>query len=472
MSMQRDESGFAIVTAVMVIMIVTILGLVTLRLSLHSSDTTASNRKRVQAVGAAEAGIDFALARMQKDAALPCTLADTLQTEPTISRYSATITYRDANGVVLACPAGGFLTSGTPKTAVIVSQGTTNAKAFGNRAMQALVRLDPAVGSTGFDKAIFSNSTITVANNTDVYGENGPDGDIYTNGDFVCDSGNQHYRGNIIAPAGSISFLQKCTVDGDLYARNDVKTTNNALIAHDIKSSKGNIALSGATEVRHDAIANGTNTGGIVRNNRVAGANIPDPVVQSMPTLDFDAAAWTAGGYNDQTTINDCSTGSTSPLYAAIKSIETATAPKLIRTTCKVFLTRDLKLNRNLAIFADGGFDMSNNFNLMSTASTVRDMHFIVPSSAVTTTPCVEPGIKTDTGSTFFDTVHYLMYTPCKITLKNANGGYGQIYGGTVSIENNFTFHYAPVSVFGATNTTPATTYTLDIAYKREIPSS
>lgn len=468
-----EEHGIAMVTAVMVTMVVTILGLVSLRMSLHSADSTASNRKRVQAVGAAEAGLDFALARIQKPVfGFPCALTDTLQTSPTLARYSAKITYFDGypTGTPLACTATDppVLAAGTPKGALIVSRGTTNAKAFGDRTMEALVRLEPLAGGVGFDKAIFSDSSISVANNTDVYGENGPDGDVYTNGDFVCDVGNQNYRGNITAAGaktgttGSISFLQKCTVEGDLYGRGHVKTTNNALIAHDIKTSQGNITLSNSTEVRHDAIAGGTINGGIVRNNRKAGASLPDPPVQALPTLNYDETAWTTKGYV-ATVNNDCAT-----VNSDIVSKAAAGAPRLIRTACPVTLDMKLKLNNDLAIFADGGFVMQNNFDLLSVNSTVRDMHFIVPSSAATA-PCVTPGITTGTGSTFYDTVHYLMFTPCKITLRNANGGYGQIYGGTVSIENNFTFHYAPMPVFGATTTSPTSTFTLDIAYKREI---
>ena len=54
----NEERGIAMVTALMVSLVVLFLSIVVVALSLHNSTISAFDRKRIQAVDAAEAGID------------------------------------------------------------------------------------------------------------------------------------------------------------------------------------------------------------------------------------------------------------------------------------------------------------------------------------------------------------------------------------------------------------------------------
>ena len=70
--------------------------------------------------------------------------------------------------------------------------------------------------------------------------------------------------------------------------------------------------------------------------------------------------------------------------------------------------------------------------------------------------------------------MNVLLYTPCTVSISNGTTGYGQVYGGTVNVQNNFAAHYVPIpTVPGATGGGSAsrTALTLAVVYERQIAS-
>ena len=61
----KDEEGVAMITAILVSVIVISLSAVAIQLAVHNVGTSAYDRKRVQAVAAAEAGIDATMEELQ-----------------------------------------------------------------------------------------------------------------------------------------------------------------------------------------------------------------------------------------------------------------------------------------------------------------------------------------------------------------------------------------------------------------------
>jgi hypothetical protein len=60
------------------------------------------------------------------------------------------------------------------------------------------------------------------------------------------------------------------------------------------------------------------------------------------------------------------------------------------------------------------------------------------------------------------------------VSVANGSTGYGQVYGGVVSAQNNYTAHYVPVpAVPGATGggSANSTALTLAVVYERQIAS-
>src|SRR5437899_5950290 len=80
----RDERGIAMVTALLVSMVLLFLSIAVIALSLHNSTQSAFDRKRVQSIGAAEAGIDAYLSALTSmpDSTACQAIDQDLQTSP------------------------------------------------------------------------------------------------------------------------------------------------------------------------------------------------------------------------------------------------------------------------------------------------------------------------------------------------------------------------------------------------------
>jgi len=464
---RRDDDGVAMISFLMIMMIVSTTAVAAYQVSRHDIDRMTLSQRRVSNVGAAEAGLDLALS-MLGSAPLPCSVTGTLDSNPQVGEYSVAISYYDtypAIGSPLTCTPG-IGPSAAPATALLRSVGSAGPTASTSRTMEALVRMTP-VPTGSLDKALFSDRSFSPTNNVTMYGNVGNDADLYTNGDFTC-ANNETINGSVYSQ-GALSASNNCTVQVDYHARGDVTLTNSVSIGHDVKSSRGNITMSSNSTVSHDAIAFGTNTGGTVVNNRVSGATIADPPTQVMPTVNFDAAEWSEAGWTRQIDAgSNCAQA-----YSEIAAMSSQVTPTVIQTTCALSWSGNttITLGANLAVFASGGFTMSNNFTARSTNSTLRTFYLIVPTSAGTT-DCTSPGITLRNNTTFQSTISVLFFTPCKVSIENNDGGYGQIYAGVVSVSNNFTFHYRPASIpgvewIGGT----ATSFTRDLIYKREVVS-
>ncbi|HVM53146.1 MAG TPA: hypothetical protein VM262_08110, partial [Acidimicrobiales bacterium] len=108
----RDDGGFAMVAALLSIMVAGLLGAVVMQLSIHTTQGSAHDRARTQSVHAAEAGLDQVLAmfRSSGGVTLPCELSGTLTATPPAT-WSAVITYYPAYPLLdapMTCT-GGYL---------------------------------------------------------------------------------------------------------------------------------------------------------------------------------------------------------------------------------------------------------------------------------------------------------------------------------------------------------------------------
>ena len=474
----RQEQGIAMITVMLTSMVVVGLSLTAVQLSEHGLTSTSTDRKRIQAADAAEAGLDVALAALQANPypTMPCTLTGTLSDVPTTASYSVAITYYPTfppNGAPLTCSGG---LSAQPAAAELVSTGDTQAVVGGKRQMDALIKLTPVPGSgSGFNRAIFSNQGPLLNNSLTINGFSGQDGDVYTNGNVTCNNA-ANVHGSIYAQ-GTILLNNACNVTVDVYSKGNLTTNNASSIGHDAISSQGNISLGNSSTVSHDATAKGTNTGGTVTGQRRSNqTGIPDPPTASMPTLNWDAAAWTSAGF----TVVDEGTNCTQA-HDDIATMNTAVVNKVYRIhgSCKMTWTNNetITLARDLAIVADGGFVWNNSFKVKSSVAGVpHKIWWIVPSDAVTvSSPCgsADNGphdMYSGNANTSTSDITVFFYTPCNIAMNNAISGGGQIYAGRVTINNAFTLSYVPTDVPGAASSS-TTLYTVAISYKRETPA-
>ena len=100
--LHREESGVAMVIAMLVVFVVVLLSIVILDLSIHNTDQAAYDRKRVTSIAAAEAGIDRAWNLVQYTAPenLPwgSPVTGTLGSEPGPATYTVDFTWYSSVG--------------------------------------------------------------------------------------------------------------------------------------------------------------------------------------------------------------------------------------------------------------------------------------------------------------------------------------------------------------------------------------
>jgi hypothetical protein len=481
---QRDDSGIALFTALLVILVTTVLAISAVSVAMHALNTTVVDRNRTQALDVAEGALNSTVYQLENAGpSMPCTVAGgSLNTTPGPTVYSITVNYYATNpptGSPLSCTSGSTLTS-TPASADIVAEAWNSHNTVDKRSMEALLKFTPVTGSA-FTDAIFGQQVITISNHSTVSRSNGSttaNANVYSNSAYVC-SNNQTIDGSVYSQS-TITFDSGCSaqVNGSLEAVGNVSTASNVTIKQNVESTGGNVSLSGNTSVLGSVYAAGTASGGTVTG--VTSSGVSPPVFpipnQSFPQLQFigESAAWTAAGYTIVTN-NDC-TNDAGSVYNQLN----VTTNTVVVTSCALSWANktSITLSANLVIFADGGFSTVNNFSVDSNnASTPRWLELIVPdndASSCTSSPDVNFSNNTQLGNGLTPSdIDTFIYTPCNLSIANKNAFWGQIYaGGTVTVNNNFSMVYTQsTQVFGAANP-PTTSYNLSYEFTREIAAS
>jgi hypothetical protein len=493
---RQDEQGLvALAVALSVCAVLFLSGLLVFQVASFNQADSSLRRIQAQSLYAAEGGLDRAYQALQSaatSAQLPCgPLTENFATGPAQSSYSASISYFDTfppTDAALACTSG----HGPPATVVaaeVISTGRAAPNTAQNTAqyMEALIKITPgSVSGSVFDKALFSNQTMAGSNNGTIYGQSGNDANVYTNGNVNCGNGFSD-QGSVTAE-GTFTGTNNCTVNGNVTAVGNVILSDNSTIGGNVTSTgnsgcpqQGNITMSNFAVVDQSAYAYcsiSLNNNASIAHSKVANdTTLVNPTAETFPVVPMPtitSQTWTNAGYTNQITDNTCTAAG---VYADILNMATASAPTLIETSCALSWSGNttISLNQNLAVFSTGGFTMSNNTTWQSTNATTRQLYLIVPSvvgSTQTTCTSGQPGITFQNNTTFATSVQVLDYTPCTISIGNNSTGYGQVYGGQVAASNNFTAHYVPMTLPGATGGGQSvSSTTIAVVYERQLSS-
>lgn len=475
--LHRDESGVAMITAMLVSMVVLSLSLISVQLAVHNSEQSSGDRKRLQAIHAAEAGLDAYLALLPRTAIanVQCTPAATSLPVDSGAQYQVTAVFYPSfpglPGQEMSCPLNP--NTAPPAGAIITSRGTAVAVANTrsvSRTMQTEVRLNPILGS--FGQAIFSDTVFNVVNNLTVNGNQGNDADLYTNGNFNCSNSSVDY-GSILAQ-GSASLSNSCTVLQDLRANGSISMSGQARVGHDAISSTGSITMNNNTVIANNARAATTCTGctGKVIGTITTSSPSAAPPQINFPTINYLSSAWTAAGYQIRTE-NNCSSARN-----FVETLNGTTTNWVLRISpsCSLLFNSNttIRMGGNLAIITDGSITTQNLTRFESADGSPKEVFFIVPRSLFT--PATPPDSRANncsgqnisiSNNTDFVNVRTFIYTPCTVNMNNNNLGLGgQIFGQTVNINNHFSFTFRPMLIPGAG---AVTGFDSDIAYLREI---
>lgn len=487
----RGEGGFAVATAVLASMVVLTLSVVAVSLSVHNESASGYDRTRAQAIHAAEAGLNVATADLQAGAFfLPCTL-DSDNPVPAFfgpylsalprGRYQVAFSYYAsqadmAGNLPMACPAGGLSSLLSPYGARIRSTGSL---AFGGgrlpRQMETAVLLRPAPDA--LNKAIFSDKSPDLDHCTSgganssaqVNSPTGNGADVYTNGDYCCSKtqveGSVTAAGTEASSHGGTGLMQNsCQIDQDLLTMGAVQMNGSQNeVGHNLVSSGGGLTMDNSARVAGTATIAGVCTksnaspcsssqvGTLVQNHPS-----PPPPTYPFPHITYLAQSWSNAGYMP-TTNNTCTT----PTNTTQKEVA------VITSGCSLSFSNNsvMTLADDYAIVTNGPVTTINNMTFRSSVpGQVRKLFIIVPwGTSCSASP--QPSLTFSNNTSWTADVHFFLYTPC--TIDYANNGTtasGQMYGGTVTANNNFTLTYYQTLVPGLTSG-----FATDILYEREV---
>jgi hypothetical protein len=473
-----EEEGVAMVIALLVSMVLLILSTVIVAQSIHDAQSSGYDRQRLTSVGAAESGGNYYYALLQSTplASLSCNPLppQTIASAPATASFTATptffnATYPDLPGMPCTSPTP-FTSTNLPTSVLITTTGTVAGQT--PRTMQTYIRLSPVYG--GFGAAVLTNNGTSFSNNFDIYGNSGNDGDVYIlNGDLTI-TNTPHVRGNVYVPNGSATISNNSNVQGNLWADGSVTINNpssvtGSVIASGLLPSTGSISGSGS--IGTNATAATTISGVSVAGTKYPNTVSPQPPTQPFPQITYtatDNTNWINSGYSVVTFSGPtaCSDARTLVEGGAL------VANTVIRITgpnpCTYSNSNNatITLNANLAIITDWGIDLAQRSDWNGLSGT-KSVFFI--STWPAPSPCPSGSSNKNVGdgnNTSFDSyAQVFFYTPCTAIMSNSNNYYGQVMGGNVTINNNYTMTYRPVLVPGYGT---VTSFREDIAYVRE----
>jgi Tfp pilus assembly protein PilX len=453
-----EERGAALITAMLVSMVVVMLGVTAAQLAVHNSEASGYDRRRVQSVGAAEAGVNYYFSHLQSVTAdqFVCSASQELGTSPPTS-FEATVTFYDAAGAPLPCPP----TTTIPKSALIRSVGRTSGTTTPDRTLEAYVNLIPQTGGALGDYAVFSDGSLGMSSGSFVYGGDAHDGDLYTNGNLTLNSGAQ-IHGSVLAQGG-VTVNNGSEVKRDVWARNSVLMQGTSFVRNDVISSSSSIRLAaGSSRIDGDARAGTTITAGASQIGGLRTPNSPSdpPPAEGLPAFPYNPSAWQAAGYQ-VTTFSNCTTART--------FIEGITGgDHVVRITPRCTLSwsadRTVTVRGNLAIISDGDLSMGPRSRFISDGSPPHTLHLVF--GLARTSPC---GITFSANASIGAGLETLLYTPCTITMNSsAVVVTGQMYAGSVAFNSATNITFKAISVPGV----GPGLFEEDIQYIREVVGS
>ena len=451
----QDERGVAIITAMLLSMVVVTLGATSVSLAVHSSESSAYDRRKIQSIHAAEAGVNYFFSHLQSggSADFKCQASLSLTTTPP-ARFDATAAYYDASGNPLPCPLGGI----EPDSALIRSVGRT-ATAPPARTMEALVKLVPVPGGPFGEFAIFSEASPQFNSNVQVFGGEAVEGNVYSNGSVLVNSNTTIY-GDIEAQ-GSVTLSSNATVKRDILAGSEILLNSNATVFQDATSSESSITLNSNAHVFGDATAATTVTlsgNSSVDGLVVPGSPSPAPSYRPFPELVFDALAWQEAGYSVQ------SFASCDDAKAYLGAISSGSHVVRINAACDLSYAsnEELVVRGNLAIVSDGSLTMSSNSRF---ANAGGESNLFLLFGLGRAAPC---NITFNSNSGIGAGLKTVLYSYCNIDMRsNTLVMEGQMFGGSVRFNSNASLTYKPIGVPGF----GASTYDENILYIREVTS-
>src|SRR3954470_14655119 len=312
-----DDEGVALLVAVALTALAAAMMITMTMIVIRENKSTGRDRDRSVSVMTAEGGIDTALAQIQNAAvaSIPCGSTTTTgsSSNPEVVTLTTTVKYFNAAGTQLACPLTDTMyaaQASVRSSAVSIPRGGGQQV---TRTMETLVQLKPKYAND-LDRAIFGDAGVTVSNNFDLYGQTGPDADVYTNGNFSC-AHNEHFRGSIYAQ-GTISLSNTCTVDVNANSKTGFTMSDSgAYVGGDVLVSNGPANITAGTVAGKVKATSVTPTSYCTSNPNkcvIGTGAAPAPPSIAFPQMGVTTTGWQNAGYT-VVNLSACDNSNNSP---------------------------------------------------------------------------------------------------------------------------------------------------------------
>jgi hypothetical protein len=475
--LHRDEGGVAMIMSILVAFVVLTLSIYMIEQATRSQQQAARDRKRLTAISAAEAGVNWYFNHFENSGVttLQSSHSGEVISGPNSVSFTASATYySDSNGTTLF--AGAPSATNYPRSAKIVSTGT--ASDGSNRTMEAFMALRPIYG--GYEGALIANSNTSFSNNFTVAGNNGNDGDILVlTGNFSAPSGLQSIAGSIyVSAAGATASIgTNVRIYGSVWAHGAVTINNpQSVVDGDAKSTSAGVSVPNGLVKNNAYYCTGVAPSN-VNGSKVQTCSLGSPPSTTFPQVKFVQSAWEADGYqvvtftapnactNARTYVEGTVAGTTYNRGLGLPAGKTGVVV-YINDTCAFTTTNNatISMNSNLAIVTRGSITLSQRSTWNGVTST-RKLFFLSAYPDAGAPSCPTQDITVGNNTSFNALTNVSVYTGCTATMNNNNSQfYGQVIGATLSIGNLFSMTYRPVLIPGA----QITGFRQDVAYIRE----
>jgi Polymer-forming cytoskeletal len=478
MRLRNDERGAAIVAVVSLTAVLAGLGLVATDLAVHTGDASARRRDRVAAAHAAETGINEALKQMSGAAgalwcgapASPATKLPGGGDAPGGQQYAVTVSDSD--------PADGPCTATDPLRLVVATGYSPSATVPqpATRTMEAQVHLLPQTAAPtgyGFDKAIHSTGSLSMANSTQVLGDGtGNNADVYA-GTTATIPNSAELHGDIFSQ-GNVSLQNSVKVWGDVVATGNVSLTNSATVYGNVISATGSVSLTNSATVTGFVRAattvsltnswsvGGHTSGACAPNWCYANSPSTPPPVESLPNFTWNSVDPWPQPVTSWSSCADFTTwlGNNKTNFKGTHRIS---------PSCGVTLSNswEVTLTGDAAIVTDGWIKFRNSTKFKKGNGNYK-LYLVSLHAPGGADP--EAGIEMVNSTEIQPPT--LFFARNKITKANSTQLYGQIYADRVSIANSFVLNFRKVAAPGFTaasgESTTVTGYHTQVVYLRE----
>lgn len=429
------ERGVALVTALVITLAVFAIGGVWTGLATHQIGQSARERQREQARNAAEAGVNAAMSGLSADAGY------------TGSTLTALAGGTGEYEVSVTIPPGSTDPNDTRRH--IVSTGYAPTKAATGRLARRLEQQVDLISTSGFRYALFTApGGIAGANRMTV------NGDVYADDDLTL--ANSAAISGSVTSLGRVITSNNSTIGGDIRAAGDVTINNASTTVLGNVSSGGNVSLTG--RVRGNVQAAGTITGGTVDGSRAQFSPPRPPQPQTLPTFTWNPANYTSSQQWSSPAAFQSHWSANTGGFSGHHRI-------LCPSPCTSKITLDAKwtMSGDVTIASDSPIELSREVaNVAGGALTLT----------VATFSSASPALLMSNNISLPDSIRIALFAPNgEVRFSNLKNFSGAVYASSMVLDQQFTLTYVPVTVPGFTwDLASSTHFVIQARTFREVP--